>query len=267
MSHMYYVARGDGPPVVLLHGVAASLYDWDMLAPELTAQGYRTLALDLPGHGESEKPDDESQYTAEHFYRMVDGWMDGLKDGPPYVLVGHSFGGYLSLTYALRHPERVRALVLIAPYFSARQLSPVLRLVHKTPTLGIRALPYVPLTLIDMALGWDPISAKFSKQARWQIAVDYKRAAPQILNLPRTIRDLGNELHQVTVPVQVIWGSLDLTLMPDSFPQLVSALPAASGLRIPLAGHQPHIGQPERVNRSIIDFIRCQAPVLARETT
>jgi pimeloyl-ACP methyl ester carboxylesterase len=265
MSYLHYVARGDGPPVILMHGVAASLYDWDMLAPALAAQGYRTLAVDLPGHGESVKPDEDHLYTAEHFYQVVENWIDGLKDGPPYVLVGHSFGGYLSLSYAIRHPDKVRALVLIAPFFSTRQLSPVLQLVHRTPTPAIRALPYVPLGVIDLALGWDPISAKFSRDARWQIAVDYKRADPHILNLPRTIDELGPRLHQVSAPAKVIWGALDLTLMPDSFPQLVSALPRGDGLAIPLAGHQPHIGQPERVNRMVIEFIQRQAPTLAGE--
>lgn len=263
-TYIYHIARGQGPPVIFLHGVAASLYDWDSLLPAVVGAGYRAFALDLPGHGESEKPDDPAAYTAGRVERALEAWLQSLKDGPPYIFIGHSFGGYLSLRYALRCPQQVRALVLIDPYYSPRQPQPLLRWFLPRPTLGIRVMQITPLPLIDRVLGWDPVDAsRFSAEARWQVAVDYKRASPHILNYPRTIRDLTPQLGKIRAPTLVIWGDHDLTLQPSSFPPLVAAIPGAVGHPIPGSGHQPHIGQPERVQKLVLDFLAGLEPAMA----
>ena len=255
--YIHYIARGQGQPVIFLHGVAASLYDWDLLLPAVVEAGFRAFAIDLPGHGESEKPDDPDAYTAQHVEQALENWIDSLKDGPPYILVGHSFGGYLSLSYALRHPERVRGLVLIDPFYSRQQPSSLLRWFLPRPTLGIRVMQITPLPLIDRALGWDPVDAsRFTPEARWQVAVDYKRASPHILNYPRTINDLTHRLGQIQAPTLVIWGTHDLTLRPESFSKLAAAIPDADGQPIQGSGHQPHIGKPERVQALALDFLR-----------
>jgi pimeloyl-ACP methyl ester carboxylesterase len=169
-------------------------------------------------------------------------------------------GGYLSIQYALRHPDKVRALALIAPLYSLNQISPILRWLNHRPSLAAKAIQLIPLAVIDTLLGWDPINAvQFSAEARWQIAVDYKRASPHILNMLPTIPDLTPELGKLEVPSQIIWGENDLTLNPRSFPQLLSALPQGTGVSIRGCGHQPHIGEPQRVNHLILDFI-CQHP-------
>jgi 4,5:9,10-diseco-3-hydroxy-5,9,17-trioxoandrosta-1(10),2-diene-4-oate hydrolase len=260
-SHINYIARGQGQAVIFLHGIAASLHDWDSLLPAVAAAGFRAFAIDLPGHGESEKPEDPDAYTASGIEQALQAWLDNLKDGPPYILIGHSFGGYLSLRYALRHPEQVQGLLLIDPYYSLSQPSPLLRWFLPRPTLGIRALQLTPLPLIDRVLGWDPVdTSHFSTEARWQVAVDYKRASPHILNYPRTISDLTPRLGQIQAPTRVIWGTHDLTLRPASFPQLVSAIPKATGHPIEGSGHQPHIGRPEQVRKLALEFLNSLRP-------
>lgn len=113
-----------------------------------------------------------------------------------------------------------------------------------------------PAWLIHIALGWDPVSAThFSPEARRQIAVDYKRASPKIVNITRSLPDLTAEMTHVSVPAKVIWGEKDLTLKPESFPRLVAALPQASGCVIAGCGHQPHIGKPALVNHLVLDFL------------
>ena len=73
-----YTVHGDGAPVILIHGMAASLYDWEALMPALAASGYRAYALDLPGHGESAKPDDPGYYNAQSVYNQVNAWIESL---------------------------------------------------------------------------------------------------------------------------------------------------------------------------------------------
>src|SRR5919108_3805646 len=96
-----YVQQGSGTPVILIHGLAASLHDWDDLSPELAANGYAAYAPDLLGHGDSPKPESRAyqmDWIFEHFSR----WMRSLRLDEPAILVGHSMGGYVALEYA-RH--------------------------------------------------------------------------------------------------------------------------------------------------------------------
>jgi pimeloyl-ACP methyl ester carboxylesterase len=255
-QHVHYVVKGSGPPVLLVHGLAASLHDWADMLPDLADNGYRAYALDLLGHGLSEKPHDPVKYQSEGLLAHLQGWIDALALDEPVVFIGHSLGGYLSLSYTLRSPERVRGLVLIDPYYSPRQLSPLIRLVDNRPRLGEKAMRLTPAWFIHAALGWDPVSmAHFSPEARRQIAADYKRASPKIVHITGSLPDLTAEMPKVSVPVKVIWGERDLTLKTQSFPRLVEALPHASGCVIAGCGHQPHIGKPELVNHLVLDFL------------
>ena len=109
-QHVNFVKQGEGAPVILTHGLAASLHDWDDLLPKLATSGYAGYALDLFGHGESYKPVDHHEYTFEAVFDHFSAWIDSLQINEPMILVGHSLGGGLSLQYTLRNPERVRAL-------------------------------------------------------------------------------------------------------------------------------------------------------------
>jgi pimeloyl-ACP methyl ester carboxylesterase len=88
---------GDGPPVVLLHGLASNCRIWDGVAPLLTAAGFRTVALDQRGHGESEQPD--SGYDFATVGRDLAAALAALGLARP-VLAGHSWGGNVALQYA-----------------------------------------------------------------------------------------------------------------------------------------------------------------------
>jgi len=250
-----YRQEGQGPPVVLIHGIAASLYDWVNMMPELAGHGFQACALDLLGHGESYKPADPREYHVACLFEHFTSWVDRLSLNN-LLLVGHSLGGYLSLQFALRFPERVRGLVLIDPFYDIKQLSPWLRLARRRPYLGAKAMRAAPEWLINLILGWDPSSsADFSPLARQQIANDYKRASPHFVYITRDIPALTASLHQVQVSTLVIWGEHDHTLKPETFHRLVERLPRARSHPIPDCGHQPHIGKPALVNRLVLDFL------------
>lgn len=92
-NHSYYEVAGQGQPVVLVHGMAASRRDWDFLVPELVQAGYRTYRLDLLGHGASSKPRDARRYTIEDLYAHLDAWLAHQDINEPAVFIGHSMGG------------------------------------------------------------------------------------------------------------------------------------------------------------------------------
>jgi pimeloyl-ACP methyl ester carboxylesterase len=112
-----------------------------------------------------------------------------------------------------------------------------------------------PEWLIDRLLGWDPTTSRnFPPEVRKQIANDYKRASPHFVYITREIPDLTSYLDSVNTDTLLIWGEKDLTLAPASFHSLAQKLPNAAASPILNSGHQPHIGNPDLVNRIILEF-------------
>jgi len=147
-SPISYKSDGRGRPVVLFHGIAASNLDWEFLSPLLVNHGFRAIRPDLPGHGESIKPKDQTLYTFEWLYQMIRVWIEELHLDQEMILIGHSLGGLISLRLANDMPERVTKLVLVDPFFHRRQLSPFLRFVNRRPELCGKALDAAPPWLI-----------------------------------------------------------------------------------------------------------------------
>jgi len=259
-----YVQQGEGEPVVLVHGLTASLHDWDDLLPELAASGYAGYALDLLGHGESVKPRSVHDYTVENTFTHFSNWIDSLHLREPMTLIGHSLGGGLSLLYALRHPERVRALVLINPFYDLTQLPPILQkvfhhqlintsLIERTPYRIFRFL--VDVTSFSTYIGQRE-SHTLPEHIRYQTALDYKRAASGIYNIPRRLLPLDLDLSRIHQPTLLLWGGRDQTLSPTSFPDLAEALPNLKGAHtFPVCGHVPHQCHPEDFNPRVMKFL------------
>lgn len=107
---MHYQVKGEGPDVVLVHGITSCLAQWYVEILPALAKSHRVTIYDLRGHGLSE--------LTEHGYSSFDmssdllALLDHLNIEKP-ILVGHSFGGAIALHLALRHPERVRAISLL----------------------------------------------------------------------------------------------------------------------------------------------------------
>ena len=260
-AHVNYVERGSGPPVICIHGLAASLHDWDDLLPALSASGYHGYALDLLGHGESPKPDSRS-YKTKWVLKHLERWIDSLNLKEPPVLIGHSLGGYLALRYALRQPDRVRALALVNPFYRIDQLPGLLRRTYRRPTLNALVVERTPrwlfhwiVNVTNIALGRTGGSTlTLSESVRLQTALDYKRTAPGAFNLPNTVRDLTLDLHRLPHPSLILWGDRDQTLAPRFFSPLVDALPNARGREIS-GGHVPHQSNVTEFNKLVLEFL------------
>jgi pimeloyl-ACP methyl ester carboxylesterase len=248
--------------VVLIHGLAASLHDWDELLPVLADAGYRGYALDLLGHGDSPKINSRS-YKAKWVLKHLEAWIDSLQLSEPPVLIGHSLGGYFTLRYALRQPHRVRAMVLVDPFYRMDQLPGVLRRTYRRPRLNAFVVERTPVWLFHWIINLTNVSLgrtgnagfALSEDVRRQTAIDYKRTAPGAFNIPNTVRDLTLDLHRLDQPSLVVWGSRDQTLRPNLFPPLVRALPNAHGHEM-AGGHVPHQSNSAEFNRMVMQFLK-----------
>ena len=260
-----YIQQGEGDPIILTHGLAASLHDWDDLLPELAAAGYAGYTLDLLGHGESEKPERYHDYTVDAVFAHFEGWIDSLERTEPLILIGHSLGGGLSLMYALKHPQRVRALVLVNPFYHIKQLSsvlqsPIMRQVLSTQLLNLT--PYrlfrffVDITSFNYYIGHRETHV-LPEHIRYQTALDYKRASSGIYNIPHTLPRTSMDLSGLHHPTLLLWGNRDKTLAPASFHELARSIPNLKGTHtLPICGHVPHQCHPGEFNPHVMEFLK-----------
>ncbi len=169
---------GSGPAVIFSHGIGDTHTVWRNQVGPIAAAGHECVAYDLRGHGASPRPDEDSAYSREIAVADLAGLVEVAtrSDGPRPVLVGHSLGGYLSLTLAITQPGRVRGLVLVAagPGFrdpdarakwngSMDRLvariglpGPVARLAHMHDDLVISRLGEIDVPVLLLVGGEDP---------------------------------------------------------------------------------------------------------------
>jgi pimeloyl-ACP methyl ester carboxylesterase len=257
-----FIRQGEGPPVIMIHGFAASLHDWDDLLPELASSGYASYALDLLGHGDSPKPASRAYQMDWLFDHFLD-WMNSLHLTEPAVLIGHSLGGYIALEYARRVSAWTRGLVLVNPLYSLRQLPPLLRRTYHRPHLNRFIIERTPKWVFRMIVDMTSMAMgringglhSLPERVRAQTALDYARAAPGIYNVPNTWQDLTPYLPSISFPTLVVWGDRDQTLLPTSFPKLVSVMPRAEGKSMP-AGHALHQSNAVEFNQMVKEFLR-----------
>ena len=256
-----FVQQGTGTPVVMIHGIAASLHDWDELIPELTKHGYASYALDLLGHGDSPKLASRA-YRMEWLFEHFEHWVRSLRLTEPAILIGHSLGGYLALEYARRVSAWTRGLVLVDPFYSISQLPLILRRTYRHPSLSGLVTGSLPEWVFRIVVDITSVSMGHSSGAlhalpehiRAQTALDYTRTASGVYNIPNTGEDLTDHLHSISKPTLVVWGQRDQTLAPSSFHKLLELMPNAAGRSI-RAGHVPHQSNSEWFNELVLEFL------------
>jgi pyruvate dehydrogenase E2 component (dihydrolipoamide acetyltransferase) len=257
-----FIRTGAGTPVILIHGIAASLHDWDDLIPDLSQRGYSCYALDLLGHGDSPKVDSRAyqmDWLLDHFFD----WMKSLHLTEPAILVGHSLGGYIALEYARRVSAWTRGLVLINPFYSLSQLPPLLRRTYRRSHLSSlivgRTPPWMFRLIVDMtsmAMGHSTGALhSLPERIRAQTALDYTRTSPGVYNVINSGIDFNGHLRNISIPSLVVWGDRDQTLAPSSFDKLVNQMPRAIGRSI-RAGHVPHQSNAEEFNQLVFEYLK-----------
>lgn len=226
---LHYEVTGEGPAVVLMHGLSGSGHWWAYNVPAL-AQRYRVYNLDVVGFGRSRG---QRLVLREAGSWMVE-WLQTMGIEQAH-LVGHSMGGYIATEAAALAPDTVRRLVLVDAL-----VLPIGRgLVQHVLDL-MQAVRYMSLNFMPVLVG-DALRA--GPGTMW-------RATREVLSA-----DLSHRLGEVQAETMVVWGEKDSLLDPELGRELARRLANAIFVCVEGAGHNPMWDRPQRFNELLLDFL------------
>jgi pimeloyl-ACP methyl ester carboxylesterase len=251
---------GDGPPVLLIHGLAGNWQNWLENIPEL-GQERRVYALDLPGFGASEMPAEDISITG--YARCVHELCERL-ELPPAVIVGNSMGGFVAAELAIRHPERCDRLVLVAAAgISINSLS-------KRPTVtGARVFAAVAARTAAQShrvvtrprlrhLALQTVArhpTRLKPDLTWEIIQGagkdgFLPALEALLDY-----DFRDRLPEIACPTLVVWGEEDMLVPVKDAREFERLIEAARCVVLEDTGHVPMLERPATFNRCLLEFL------------
>jgi pimeloyl-ACP methyl ester carboxylesterase len=271
-----YRLCGDGPAIVLTHGITARSWTWRYVAPRL-AERYTVLAPDMLGHGESAKPRGDYSLGA---------YASGIRDLMTVLgieratFVGHSLGGGVAMQLAYQFPERCERLVLVSSGGLGREVSLLLR-AATLPGSEI-VLPVLASTgLLEVgerigralsAIGLKP-ATDVEEIARGHASLHDSQARAAFLHTLRSIVDPGGQRVDARdrlylaeqVPTLFVWGENDSVIPARHGREALDLVPGSRLELFERTGHHPHLDDPDRFVRVLEDFIESTEPASAGE--
>jgi pimeloyl-ACP methyl ester carboxylesterase len=259
---LHYIEKGEGPPVVLLHGNQTMAEDFDLSGVfDMVAQQHRVIAFDRPGFGYSQRPR-QTVWTAAAQATLIHNALTQLGVEKP-VIVGHSWGGLLALTYALDHPSDTGAVLLLSGYyFSSFRLDVVMASLAAVPILG-DVLRYTISPLVGWLTGPVVVKASFAPS---RVPRRFKRGFPFSMALrPSQIRatagdaalmvpcaaSMAGRHGELKMPVAIMAGRGDKIVDIPQPERLHANVPQSTLEVIEGTGHMLHYEFPERVAATV----------------
>lgn len=247
-----YERRGNGPPLVLVHGgAAASAIDWEPVLPQL-AEHFTVYAMNRRGRGES---GDADTYTVEREFEDVAAVVDSIID--PAHLLGHSFGAVCALEAALR-TDNIATLVLYEPALADEEgeIFPEGLLQRIDDRLAADDVEEA-LTVLVRSVGYsDEDIDRIRADEFWRVRLE---ATPTITRELRALNDYRFEpdrFSDLTVPVGLVTGSESPALFHTSTATLDEGLPNSRIITLPGQTHEAVTGAPDVFVEKVASFLR-----------
>jgi pimeloyl-ACP methyl ester carboxylesterase len=261
---LHYLERGEGTPLVLLHGNGSMIEDWIVSGLfDRLAETHRVIAFDRPGFGHSERPRSRI-WTPTAQAALLAQALEQL-DAKQALVVGHSFGTLVAVAMALNHPQRVSEIALLGGYFypSARgdvifaspPAIPVIGDVMRytiSPLLGSAMTPMVNEKIFHPA----PVPEKWVEGFPMEMSLrpsQIRAGAAEAAIMVPAAAGLAGRLPELKLPVTIIAGRGDeLVDIEDQSQRLFEALPHSRFVPIAGAGHMVHHTAPDAVIDAIL---------------
>ena len=250
---LWYECDGDGPAVLLLHGIGASARDWDFQLPALLP-GHTVIRLDLRGHGRS---DSRGLYTIEDMASDAAALLEQFGPEPAHV-IGHSLGGAVALALALGRPGAVRSLTLANTFahFKATAGPQRSRAARRLTLLARGDLPALNAFIADGLFPGDDLAdlrAGAVERLNGNLRPDSRRVLWRTL-LAIARFDVRGRLGRIAAPTLVAIAGRDTTVAPSCSEELAAGIPLARRFYLPGASHALPMECPQAFNEAWLSF-------------
>jgi len=256
---LHVAEEGRGKPVVLLHGFPEGWMSWRAQMAALAGAGFRAIAPDLRGYGQSDKPRDKSRYRSSLIADDVAALIRSLDAGPTPI-VGHDWGGPITYRVAMDHAELVSRLIVMNgphPLQFARLLRTSRAQRRRSRYIFFFQLPFFPERMLRRkgtlarifrgAVTGEALAEyerAFAEPGAAKAAIDWYRAA--------RLRDRPVRSRVFDKDALVVWGMRDFALGPECLDGLETWLPRVRIERLPNVGHFVQQEAPDEVNAILL---------------
>ena len=259
---VHYQEAGEktNPVLVLVHGFASSTLVWSKVFLSLAEAGFRVIAPDLLGYGYSGKPRN-GEYTIAGQAKYLMGLLESLGIRRA-TLVGSSYGGAVTATCALDHPQRVEKLVLVGTVNNNRPLEFKLMRLFNSRLVGDVVSPLLigsrPLLRHRMKRVYDR-HAWVMDERRVDARHFPLRASATQRAIIRTVRGwdaerISRDAHLIRQPTLILWGENDIEIPLADGERLHESMPGSRFFVFLNCGHLPHEEYPEAFTKLVADF-------------
>lgn len=254
MTSLHYLDSNPAgnPVVLLLHGLGADANSWILQIPALSTAGFRPIAVDIPGFGQS--PFDGNSWSIRRVAADMADLLEELQSGPAHI-VGLSLGGTVAQQFAMDSPLLTRKLVLVSTFAVLRpdNLSGWYYFIQRFILVYTHGLP-AQAKVVAQRIFPDPRD----EQVRKILVETISRADPRVYR--KAMASLGlfnsvNRLIEIKAPTLVVTGAEDTTVNPARQRLLVDGIPNARQVIVPNAGHAVPVDQRERFNKELLEFL------------
>ncbi|MCW2762805.1 MAG: hsaD 3 [Marmoricola sp.] len=266
-----YVRMGEGPALLLLHGLGCDHTTWSPVIQDL-ARHFTVIAPDLLGHGVSAKP--RADYS-------VGGFANGMRDLLTVLnidrvtVVGHSFGGGIAMQFAYQFPERTDRMILVAPGGLGPEVSRFIRAVTLPGFHQVMGVATLPVIRQVGKAGLRAMSRSRITSARdlGEVADIYEsfkdpHARAAIRHVVRSVVDMKGQIVTMVdrayltqaMPMLVIWGTDDAVIPATHAENVARIAPGAVVEVLPNSGHFPHKDHPDRFVKIVQTFVKATQP-------
>jgi pimeloyl-ACP methyl ester carboxylesterase len=254
--NIYYESQGEGEPLLLIAGLGATHYLWELQVPSF-ARWYRIVTFDNRGSGETDKPPEP--YSVSLFADDTAAMIDALGIERAHVY-GQSMGGLIAQEFALRHPQRLRSLVLGCTTFGGP--NSVLPSPQAAALLsGMPNLPEDQAVDRVLELFYSPrYRREHAEEARRRIQSYFPLRTPPDAYARQLVAcltfDAYDRLPQIATPTLVINGAEDALIPAENSRIMAQRIPAAELILFPEVGHLYFHEVPEEADAAVADFLR-----------
>jgi pimeloyl-ACP methyl ester carboxylesterase len=259
-SQVNYVEMGDGPPVVLIHGLSGCWQNWLENIPQL-ARRHRVVALDLAGFGDSELPQEEISIPG--YGRFVDAFL-GEIGVERASLVGNSMGGFIAAETSISHPSRVDKLVLVSAAGLVRvgnrqlyALERAARLFHPLTAAFLARREHLvrrPGLRKRMLYGVVRYPERIEPELAYEVASGAGK--PGFLDALQAVMDYDfrDRLSEISVPTLIVWGRNDRVVPVAGAYEYEQLIPNTRRVIFEDTGHLPMLERPAQFNALVDEF-------------